>query len=133
MTSKDHIDVSVVHNGELHAIGGSFYLSHRKYNPTNDKWTDLAKLKLSATEGAAASIGGKLYAVGDATFDAKFAMVWDATADSWANLAANPFPRRIPGNGVIDGKLYLAGGFMATMNTSMSMILLPILGKISRL
>ena len=111
LTSKDHIDVSVVYNGELHAIGGSFYLSHRKYNPGNDKWTDLAKLKLSATEGAAAVIGGKLYAVGDATFDAKFAMVWDAAADSWANLAANPFPRRLPGNGVIDNKLYLAGGF----------------------
>jgi hypothetical protein len=87
------------------------------YDPVTDAWTTKASMPTARRWPAVEAIGGLLYVVGG-TRDipgpvAVFATleVYDPASDTWTAKASLPAPRHSMASGVIDGKLYLAGGF----------------------
>jgi N-acetylneuraminic acid mutarotase len=87
------------------------------YDPTTDSWTTKASMPTPRRWPAVETIGGLLYVVGGimdipgpvtvfSTLE-----VYDPTSDTWTVKAPLPTPLHSMASGVIDGKLYLAGGF----------------------
>lgn len=87
------------------------------YDPLTDTWTTKASMPTPRRWPAVEAIGGLLYVAGG-TKDipgpvSVFATVevYDPVTDTWTAKASLPAPRHSMASGVIDGKLYLAGGF----------------------
>lgn len=94
---------------------------------TSSSWTTLAPMPTARLNLHAAEIGGRLYAVGGAgaSGDTSALEVYDPSTNVWSAL--KPLPdqdgnsgRRLGTVGVIDGKLYLAGGFGTTLGANPS-------------
>ena len=87
------------------------------YDPLTDTWTTKASMPTARRWPSVEAIGGQLYVVGG-TQDipgpvSVFATleVYDPVTDTWTTKASLPAPRHSMASAVIDGKLYLAGGF----------------------
>jgi len=89
------------------------------YDPMTDAWTTKASMPTPRRWPAVEAIGGLLYVVGGildipgpvtvfSTLE-----VYDPVSNTWTAKASMPAPRHSMAAGVIDGKLYVAGGFNA--------------------
>ncbi|HEX4697625.1 MAG TPA: kelch repeat-containing protein, partial [Candidatus Udaeobacter sp.] len=100
-------------NGKVYVIGG--YDSDadstgtvQVYNPTTDTWTLAQALPIAVNHNAAAVVGGKLYSFG-ANVGETF--VYDPNSNSWSARASSHYVHRgTAAVGVINGKIYVAGG-----------------------
>jgi N-acetylneuraminic acid mutarotase len=87
------------------------------YDPTTDSWTTKASMPTPRRWPAVEAIDGLLYVVGGIMdIPGPFTVfttleVYDPTSDTWTARAPLPTPLHSMASGVIDGKLYLAGGF----------------------
>ncbi|MBI4200436.1 MAG: hypothetical protein HY535_08205 [Chloroflexi bacterium] len=118
-TARGVADVAVV-DGLLYVMGGccgwtvpqSEQMSKtiEVYNPTTNTWTTKTQHLVGAGD-TAGSINEKIYV-------AKFAdsEVYDPATDTWASLSPMPTARYYAAGGVINGKLYVAGGYYETHN-----------------
>jgi serine/threonine protein kinase len=74
----------------------------------------IAKLPYPSANGLAGVIKGKIYVTipdtGRANTYPKYLLVYDPTANSWKSLADSLVSHRGAAGGVLDGKLYVAGG-----------------------
>ena len=111
LAQADQTIISAAFGGQIHVFGWTFYARHRTFTPTTNAWVQMNDVPQSAQEGWAGVMGSSLYAFGQGLFGGNSAMKWNAATDSWTVLAANPWPRRYPASGIINGKAYLAGGF----------------------
>ena len=118
-------------------IGGKLYVSGggdsnrtvRKtlyvYTPGTDSWTKKAALPIASALGVTGIIGDKLYVLtggsadcaGCATTYTRRLYRYDPGSNTWSRLADCPEPHLGGAAGVIDGKLYVAGGFTATASS----------------
>ena len=86
------------------------------YDPLTNTWTPKAPIPTNRANAGAGVIDGKLYVVGGCigsncgSGNTNILEVYDPTSDAWTLLAAMPTARNHVAVGVIDGKLYVAGG-----------------------
>jgi Papain family cysteine protease/Kelch motif len=118
LAQPDPTHVAVALNGDIHVFGWTSYLMHRVFTPSTNTWAQKNNAPLSVADGAAVVVNGGLYAFNDGTFGSGNAMQWNASTDTWTVLAADPWPRRYPPAGVINGEVYLAGGFGTNGNVT---------------
>ena len=86
-------------------------------NEAQDKsagWSSVAPMDISRSQFGCASLGGKLYAVGEwtqsGTATANSAEVYDPIVDSWNYITSMDTSRNAPGVAALKGKLYAVGG-----------------------
>jgi N-acetylneuraminic acid mutarotase len=112
-------------NGLLYVVGGSDATSstaskraNEAYDPMTDAWVAKAPIQNGAglAYAGAGVIAGKLYVVGGCFFsdcipgNTNALEVYDPVADAWTTKAPMPTARNMVAVGVINGKLYVAGG-----------------------
>lgn len=83
--------------------------------PADDPWQSAPTLPEAVMDDVADAYDGKIYSgFGDALFSSYNDLnVLDPEAGTWTVLASAADPREAPGHGIIDGKLYVAGGWGA--------------------
>ena len=108
--------VIAVDGTDIHLFGGTKWARHVVFNATSGTWTIKELLPFHISDGAAGTVNGVIYACGDGSFGAVEMYRYEEGADTWTKLAGNPYPRRLPGYAVVDGKIYLAGGFAGSYN-----------------
>ncbi len=83
--------------------------------PSDDPWQSAPTLPEAVMDDVADAYDGKIYSgFGDALFSSYNDLnVLDPEAGTWTVLASAADPREAPGHGIIDGKLYVAGGWGA--------------------
>jgi N-acetylneuraminic acid mutarotase len=112
---------SGVINGKLFlATGGANghgVAALQEYDPTIDTWSERAPIPTPRPGGEGGAIGDKLYVVGGCPpnggcggAETNLLEVYDSVSDTWETKAPMPTPRSTVATGVIDGKLYVAGG-----------------------
>jgi N-acetylneuraminic acid mutarotase len=115
LTPRAHSATAVV-DGIFYVMGGGWGWNSSDteamektvdvYNPTTNSWT--AKTPhYAGVMGTAGSINGKIYLVKDSSAPAE---VYDTGLDAWSPISPMPTPRAGVAGGVINGKLYVAGG-----------------------
>ncbi|HWM24043.1 MAG TPA: kelch repeat-containing protein [Chthoniobacterales bacterium] len=111
-SSRQELATAVL-NGKIYAIAGYDHKvastnTVEVYNPATDTWASAAPIPIPTNHNSAATAAGKLYAfgaMGTATF------VYDPVGDSWSAVANSNFPHGgTAAVGVIDNKIYVAGG-----------------------
>jgi N-acetylneuraminic acid mutarotase len=114
-TGRGSTDVAAV-NGLLYFMGGCcgstseqsalMAETNEAYNPVTNTWTAKAQHLVGAAN-TAGSINGKIYvAKADAT------EVYDPANDTWVSLTPMPTARQSAVGGIINGKFYVAGGYI---------------------
>jgi YVTN family beta-propeller protein len=112
-------------NGKLYLAGGSqasigqgYTNALEVYDPATDTWTAKAPMPLAIASAASGVIGGRLYVAGGNLDAPSYATlntleVYDPATDTWTTKAPLPAARSgLDGeNAVINGLLYVAGGF----------------------
>ncbi|HNW91886.1 MAG TPA: hypothetical protein PKM88_03135 [bacterium] len=121
---------AAVCDGKIYAIGGqshgvSAHGAVECYDPERDQWQGMMPLPTPRYGAAAAVIDGKIYVVGGAGADLRSGApghrrnlyfgvleIFDPATGRWTAGAEMPTPRACTMTGVIDGRLYVAGGFV---------------------
>ncbi len=116
-SSAHHGASAGVINGQLYVAGGDPAYATDAYDPTTDTWTAKASEPTPRAYAASGVIGGKLYVAGgcvNADCGVGYSDVleiYEAATDTWTVGHPMPTKRAQAAGGVIDGKLYVAGGF----------------------
>jgi hypothetical protein len=111
-SARQEISTAVL-NGEIFVIAGfnsagASTNTVEVYNPTTDTWRRVANLPIATNHNAAATAAGRLYAFAG-TSNRTFR--YNPAADRWDEMAASRFNHgNTPAVGVIDDKIYVAGG-----------------------
>ena len=124
MPSARTAPVGGVINGKLYVVGGvppagASTTVVEMYDPVANTWTTKAPALTSRAMAGAGVINGKLYVVGgcigsDCRIGVTNALeVYDPAANTWTSLAVIPTARYGAATGVINDRLYVAGGGMA--------------------
>src|SRR2546425_5247332 len=106
-------------NGQLYVAGGGEGSEVFAYDPSANSWTSKAPFGNRLAYPGAAGIGNKLYLIGGCEgSDCRIGTlaelgVYDAVANSWSNAASMSVARSSMAVGVINGKIYAAGGLGA--------------------
>ena len=91
-------------------------------NSAAKKWEVISQLPTGRSAFSAAVVDGKIYVIGGTLFENEssgpFGLstveVYDPHNNSWKKVADMPTPRSNAGAAVVDGKIYIVGGFAAT-------------------
>ena len=121
MPSARTASVGAVINGKFYVVGGvppagSSTTTVEMYDPVANTWTAKAPALTSRALAGAGVINGKLYVVGgcigsDCRIGVTNALeVYDPVANTRTSKAPIPTPRYGAATGVINGRLYIAGG-----------------------
>ncbi|MBN1350875.1 hypothetical protein JXJ21_15760 [candidate division KSB1 bacterium] len=121
-------------NGKLYAIGGVYnyhsldiavYAAVEEYDPATDTWTRKADLKTKRYSQEAQVAGGKIFVIGGNNVNTKGGTdvestveVYDSATDSWTAAPDIPTYRDAYRSGVIDGKIYVVGGYVPWSGTT---------------
>jgi N-acetylneuraminic acid mutarotase len=98
-------------NGKIYVLGGiiSGFVSTDRvdvFDPTTDSWSTIHPLPAATNHNAAAVAAGKLYSIAGSVTH-----VYEPGSDSWIQVAStNSGHGGTPAVGVIDDKIYIAGG-----------------------
>ena len=111
-------------DGKVYVVGG--YPSSRftvstvqVYDPAKDTWALAAPLPEPLNHTMAAAVGGRLFVIGGQTSTRGNALMagfvnsvyaYDPASDKWTKKAPMPTERSSGVTGVIDGRIYVAGG-----------------------
>jgi hypothetical protein len=119
-------------NGKIYAIGGMDFLAclnyNQEYDPASDKWTIKESMPTARADAAIAVYGNKIYVIGGTTCAGAqeryghgidyskinvtgINEVYDPATDTWENKTPMPTPRMCVSASVVNGKIYLIGGF----------------------
>ena len=108
---------------KVYAIGGfddayEFCDAVEAYDPLSGAWTQVASLPVPLYRHTAAAVNGKIYVLGGIIYDDEGeevvtgrVVMYDPVADSWQQMAAMPTARDLHVAAVMDGKIYVSGGF----------------------
>lgn len=119
MLSAHNYTVGGVINGNFYVVGGAIagsITAVEMYDPIANTWTSKAPALTSRAIAGGGVINGKLYVVGGCIgSDCRIGTTnvleaYDPATNSWTNLAAMPTTRSGVATGVINGRLYVAGG-----------------------
>jgi N-acetylneuraminic acid mutarotase len=119
---RNHL-AGVAVGGLVYAVGGqlneaSNAINQRtvsRYNPASDTWTAAADLPFARSHNVAStfSFKGRIVVAGGETahnIASGKVLLYEPWNDSWRSLRDLPDIRRAPQAGIINGKLYVAGG-----------------------
>jgi N-acetylneuraminic acid mutarotase len=113
------VPVGVV-NGVFYVVGSILSSSLFAYDPVSDRWTRKAVLPTRRDFEAAGVVNGILYVIGgrgtsDGNYPKAYAIVeaYDPASNLWTTKAAMPTPRFGAAAGVVNGIVYVAGGYGA--------------------
>jgi len=108
-------------NGILYVVGGRDFsgilATLEAYDPATDSWTTLSPMPTARFESVAGVINGILYVVGGRdTIDVSIPALatveaYDPVTDTWSTMDPMPTARSAPVSAVINGQLYVAGGY----------------------
>lgn len=127
----DH-PVVTAHDGEVILVSGYINGSDPTnrmwaYSPNTHKWRELPPMRIARGAAAGAAVGDRLYVAGGTT---KFGNenepissfeIYDFDDRRWRRGPDMPTPRHHFGVGVVDGRLYFAGGRQPTQMSLASM------------
>lgn len=131
---------AAVVDGILYVIGGlnatgqisTTYQTVEGYNPTSNTWLTGSLMPTPRFAAAAGVIDGLIYvAGGEKTIGATGAQlfatleVYNPRTDTWSTKSSMPLPRRFAAAGVIDDRLYVAGGVTPDGETNAVLIYHP--------
>jgi N-acetylneuraminic acid mutarotase len=95
------------------------------YDPLSGAWTQVASLPVPLYHHTAAAVDGKIYVLGGHIDDddgeevvTGHVVMYDPAADSWQQMAAMPTARHGHAAAVMDGKIYVSGGFTTSRELS---------------
>jgi len=123
-TIRRDLGVAVV-NGKIYAIGGrndNGYLStNEEYDPVTNTWTTKTPMPTPRSDFGIAVFQNKIYCIGgiiDFNWDkygegilCAFNEVYDPLTDTWETKTSMSTKRQRPKANVVNGKIYLIGGF----------------------
>ena len=100
----------------IYAVGGSDgtnLSSAECYNIHTGQWTTISSMSQRRKYPGAATIGGKIYAVGGCDSTSRHSSVecYDPSTDQWTRLSPMLSSRSGLGLAVLDGFLYAVGGY----------------------
>jgi hypothetical protein len=87
------------------------------YDPISDRWTTAANMPTPRSQVGAATVGGKIYAVGGNAGHELVFEVYDPVTDRWSVLPPLPSARRNAAVVAIGRRLYVAGGVQTNGST----------------
>ncbi|MHB8090294.1 MAG: Kelch repeat-containing protein [Syntrophales bacterium] len=133
-TARGGTDVEAV-NGLFYVMGGCcgavssqsdlMAKTIETYNPITDTWTTETQ-HLVGVGDTAGTINGKIYAAKSAATE-----VYDPATDTWAFLSPMAITRQYAAGGVINGKLYVAGGYDGAAGSATLEAFTPLTGMTS--
>jgi N-acetylneuraminic acid mutarotase len=93
-------------------VGGCWSSAFEVYDPKTDRWATLPDMPTPRNEMAAASVGGRFYAIGGGTPTGITGAVeeYDPATNSWRARRAMSAPRWSSSAAVVDSKIYVFGG-----------------------
>ena len=107
--------------GKLVVAGGTLWRADRKiwcdrvdsFDPGANRWESCAPLPRPLGDSACVAVGDALYALGGGAEGSTESAVWRFQSGSWTLLSdsALPAPRRSPAAAVLDGTVYVLGGY----------------------
>jgi N-acetylneuraminic acid mutarotase len=116
---------------KVYAIGGfddayEFCDAVEAYDPLSGAWTQVASLPVARGYHTAAVVDGiKIYVLDGIIYDDEDEReatgrvdVYHPAADSWQQMAAMPTARETNAAAVMDGKIYVSGGFTTSRELS---------------
>jgi N-acetylneuraminic acid mutarotase len=121
-TARCGLGVAVVNN-KIYAIGGvggihGNYDNNEEYNPVADAWTTKKPMPTPRGEFAIAVFQDKIYVIGGSIKAGQWTTeltdvteVYDPATDTWTTKTSMPIPKGGLSASVVDGKIYLIGGF----------------------
>ena len=118
---------TAVINDRLYVVGGENGNGETKslyvYNPSTNSWSSKAPIPITSANGVVGAINGKIYLY-TPTIPASLHR-YDPATNTWSQPLATP-PNSLfqPAGGVINGKLYVAGGLEQGASASIRAILL---------
>lgn len=106
-------------SGKLYAAGGyndTVYSSAlRRWDPSTNAWTPLATMPQPMMAGGLVTDGTYLYyAAGENGATSAALWRYDPVANTWATLASMPVARTVVSVGLINGVIYVRGGYYST-------------------
>jgi N-acetylneuraminic acid mutarotase len=115
---------AAVINGKIYVAGGLTALGPTRslyvYNVASNSWSTKAPMPIRSHGGAAAAIDGKLWVLATTAGDSgrytdpTRIFRYDPATDSWSEREPAPHPHHLGAVGVINGKIYVAGGTAKT-------------------
>ena len=83
---------------------------------TSSRWLNKAQMPTARSRLAVAALGGLVYAIGGDTSDGVTGIVevYNPAVDTWTRKASKPRPVRNISAAVLDGRVYVPGGYDAT-------------------
>jgi N-acetylneuraminic acid mutarotase len=126
---------AAVVNGKIYVIGGSETLTSdtavtvHEYDPATDTWADKAEMPTPRDSLAVSVVNDKIYAIGGFSYtsgsEGKLLATideYDPATDTWTAKAEMPEIKSNPSSAVVDGKIYVMGGFPAPGPASTSVL-----------
>ena len=121
--------------GKVYAIGGCDvqddadrrFVAVEAYDPLSGTWTRVASLSVARSCHTATVVDGKIYVLGGERVDpddedllvtTDRTDAYDPAADNWQQMAAMPTARHRHAAVVLDGKIYVTGGFTSSGEAS---------------
>ena len=122
--------------GKLYVVGGEGTCGPciptsvlEVYDPSTDTWSSKAPMPTARAELTAGVVNGILYVIGGRTGGGASASVsvgtveaYDPTTDTWTTRAAMPTPRQDATVGVVNGTIYVVGGFSASSGSVLNTV-----------
>jgi N-acetylneuraminic acid mutarotase len=127
--ARSNLGVAAV-NGKIYAIGGSaengFVGTNEEYDPETDTWTYKKPMPTPRYDFGIAVYQNKIYCIGGSSSGGYFSNesikgvneVYDPETDTWEIKEPIPTPRRGLGANVVNGKIYLIGGYVPDSSSS---------------
>ena len=129
-TARQGLSTSAV-NGKIYAVGGAECISSscsqvetfstvEEYDPATDTWTTKSPIPTERGWHSASVVDGKIYIIGGSQgytpgynyHHVLTVEVYDPATDTWSQKGDMPESRAYGSASVVDGKIYLIGGYL---------------------
>ncbi len=124
MSTPRYAHCACAANGKIYAIGGREDVALKtveEYDPATNTWTTKADMP-TARMGVCETVNGKIYVLGGGTVSNTGGTVlsvveeYDPTTNTWTAKANMPRARTSHASSVVNGQIYVIGGFNPTSN-----------------
>jgi N-acetylneuraminic acid mutarotase len=127
--ARSNLGVAAV-NGKIYAIGGSaengYVGTNEEYDPETDTWSFKKPMPTPRYGFGITVYQNKIYCIGGSSSGGYFSNesikgvneVYDPATDTWEIKEPIPTPRRGLGANVVNGKIYLIGGYIPDSSSS---------------
>jgi N-acetylneuraminic acid mutarotase len=122
-TARSGLGLAVV-DDKIYAIGGYYGDKNEEYGLVADTWTTKKPMPTPRGDFAIAVFGDKIYTFGGLINAGQWTTeltdvneVYDPATDTWTTKTSMPTPKAGSSASVVDGKIYLIGGFTYSAGT----------------